>query len=100
MRCVNDASIGDMPPSTCLSDAFSARTASDASFTMSAYADQSGSSSRSQCDLLLGSFQNLTASIMFACSWLWLVIASVPRTALRRDVSDVAPAPPLPVRRG
>src|SRR4051794_227870 len=57
-----------MPPSSCGSDAFSARTACDASLTIAAYALQSGSSSRSQCDLLFGSFQNLTASIMWRAS--------------------------------
>ncbi len=60
--------MGEIPPSTCVSVAFSARTACDASLTIAAYALQSGSSSRSQCDLLLGSFQNLTASIMSGVS--------------------------------
>jgi len=41
-----------------------AATTRPARVTVSAKIDQSGSSSGSQCDLLLGSFQNIAASII------------------------------------
>ena len=53
-----------MPPSTRGSRGFSAAIASPASLAISAKRAQSGSSSKSQCDLLLGSFQSITASII------------------------------------
>src|SRR5688572_18377325 len=64
MRRMNAASIGEMPPSTRNSAGFSTDTASAASVTMSAKVRHSGSTSNAQCDLLLGSFQNITASII------------------------------------
>src|SRR3954468_15560907 len=51
-----------MPPSTFVRRGFSAGTASLARFTICANKLQSGSTSKSQCDLLLGSFQNITES--------------------------------------
>src|SRR5437868_7626364 len=59
---MNLGSMGEIPPSTPVSRGFSDLTASAASFVISAYIVHSGSSSKSQCDLLLGSFQNITAS--------------------------------------
>src|SRR4051812_4222767 len=53
-----------MPPSTRGSSGFSAATASAASVTIRENARHSGSCSKAQCDLLLGSFQNITASII------------------------------------
>ena len=53
-----------MPPSTRVSAGLSAFTAAAASCAICANLSQPGSSARSQCDLLFGSFQNLTASIM------------------------------------
>src|ERR1051325_3193345 len=64
MFWMNAGSSGDIPPSTRVKPGLSAATASAASLTISAYFLQSGSISKSQCDLLLGSFQNITASIM------------------------------------
>ena len=61
-------SIGDMPPSTRGSVGFTARMARPASCAISAKRVQSGSSSGSQCDLLLGSFQIIAASIMRVAS--------------------------------
>src|SRR5688572_17325421 len=52
-----------MPPSTRVSRGFSAATASAAILIIAANMVQPGSISKSQCDLLLGSFQNITASI-------------------------------------
>src|SRR4051794_22131755 len=57
-------SIGEIPPRTRVKLEFSLRTATDAVFTKSAYTRQPASSSKSQCDMLFGSFHSLTASIM------------------------------------
>src|SRR3954465_12977422 len=61
---MNPASIGEMPPSTRVIAGFSRPIASAARIVMFAKRLQSGSSSGSQCDLLLGSFQIIAASIM------------------------------------
>src|SRR5690349_18697201 len=60
---MNDGSMGEMPPSTRVRRGFSAATASVASLIMPANLVHPGSISKSQCDLLFGSFQNITASI-------------------------------------
>jgi hypothetical protein len=57
-------SMGEMPPSTRVSPGRSARTAPEAAWTVRAKIRHPSSTSKSQCDLLLGSFQNLTASII------------------------------------
>src|SRR5919108_765689 len=66
--------MGEIPPSTRSTFGFSAATAWAASLVMSANVRHSGSISKAQCDLLFGSFQNITASIMVTPSWalLWL----------------------------
>src|SRR4051812_40399872 len=64
IRWINAASIGEIPPRTRVSPEFSAATASAASVIIWANAFHSGSISKAQCDLLLGSFQNITASII------------------------------------
>src|SRR5919198_2179434 len=61
---INIGSMGEMPPSTRSTYGFSAATACAAIVIMCAKICQSGSSSKAQCDLLLGSFQNIIASIM------------------------------------
>src|SRR5919109_1589618 len=61
---INIGSMGEMPPSTRSRRGFSAATAAAASLIMLAKVRHSGSSSNAQCDLLFGSFQNITASIM------------------------------------
>src|SRR5437588_12398687 len=53
-----------MPPSTRISCGASSATACAPVRVVALYKFQAGSSSRSQWDLLLGSFQNITASIM------------------------------------
>ena len=55
--------MGDMPPSTRGSEGLAERIAAPARVTRSANRSQSGSTSGSQCDLLLGSFQIIAASI-------------------------------------
>src|SRR4051812_24422239 len=55
-------SIGEMPPRIRVSSGFSWRTATAASRTMRENASHSRSISKSQWDLLFGSFQNITAS--------------------------------------
>src|SRR5581483_11174937 len=61
---MNCGSIGEIPPSTWGRTPFSKRIARDARIVMSAKIRQSGSqSTKSQWDLLLGSFHNITASI-------------------------------------
>src|SRR5438093_9898853 len=55
-------SIGEIPPSTRVIRLASAETAVAAHFTMSPKIRHSGSSEKSQCEILLGSFQNITAS--------------------------------------
>src|SRR5829696_2716329 len=61
-RRMNLASMGEMPPSTFGREGFTCDTAAAAPFTISARIFHSGSSSKFQCDLLFGSFQNMTAS--------------------------------------
>jgi hypothetical protein len=61
MKC---GSIGEMPPSTRFTWGFAASIALAASITVVAKIDHSGSISGSQCDLLLGSFQIIAASII------------------------------------
>src|SRR2546421_13097400 len=56
--------MGEMPPSTWGMSGLTSRTARDASLTILANLNHSGSTSKSQCDLLLGSFQKVTASII------------------------------------
>src|SRR6478672_766154 len=58
--------MGEMPPSTMGSSGFSLRMALLAAMTMSENIFQSGSSLKSQCERLLGSFHNMTASTMHA----------------------------------
>src|SRR5919108_2875660 len=61
---INIGSMGEIPPSTRSTCGFSAATACAAILIICAKICQSGSSSKAQCDLLLGSFQNIIASIM------------------------------------
>ena len=61
--------MGDIPPRTRVTVEFSARTAAPASRVISAKRAHSGSSKGSQWDLLFGSFQILTASIIGAAPW-------------------------------
>src|SRR6185437_10573599 len=64
MRRINSGSIGEIPPSTRGRPGRSAAAACAARIVISEKMRQSGSrSTKSQCDLLLGSFQNITASI-------------------------------------
>src|SRR5581483_8567227 len=56
------ASMGEMPPRTFVIRGFSARTASHAAFTISLKMRHSGSTSKSQWDMLFGSFHSITAS--------------------------------------
>jgi hypothetical protein len=63
---MNSGSIGEMPPSTLVSAGCSAAVAALAAATMLANVVQSGSISKSQWDMLFGSFQNITASIIDA----------------------------------
>src|SRR3954453_10549458 len=67
-------SIGEIPPSTRSNPGASAATACPVKLAICPKAVQSGSNSRSQWDLLLGSFQIITASIMirflvYSCSF-------------------------------
>src|SRR3569833_956437 len=64
MRLMKPGSIGEMPPRTRGNVGWTERMALAASTAISAYRVLPGSSARSQCDLLLGSFQILAASIM------------------------------------
>src|SRR5215813_2245688 len=59
-------SMGEMPPSTSGSSGFSRRMAVAAATTISANIFQSGSSLKSQCERLFGSFHSMTASTMHA----------------------------------
>src|SRR4051812_13636486 len=59
---MKSGSIGEMPPRTQVMLLFDERTASAASRVMSENVRHSGSSSKSQCDRLFGSFQSITAS--------------------------------------
>src|SRR6476620_1573706 len=61
---MNFGSIGEIPPRTFGRAGFTCVTAAAAAFTMSEKIFHSGSSSKFQCDLLFGSFQNITASTM------------------------------------
>src|SRR3954464_6672965 len=63
MLSMNSGSMGEMPPSTRGRRGRSAWIASAASVTISANLLQSGSSAKSQWDLLLGSFHSIAASI-------------------------------------
>src|SRR5712671_1046868 len=62
MLSMKFASIGDIPPSTFKTAEFSEEIAWLESFTRSANKFQCGSISKSQWDLLFGSFQIITAS--------------------------------------
>src|SRR3954451_11112348 len=64
MLRMKDGSIGDMPPSTRGSVGWALRIAFPAASARLANMAQSGSIRMSQCDLLLGSFQILAASII------------------------------------
>jgi hypothetical protein len=59
MKC---GSIGEIPPRTRGSVGLTLRTACAASVVISENAFHSGSSSKSQWDMLFGSFQSITAS--------------------------------------
>src|SRR3954453_20143261 len=59
---MNPGSIGEMPPNTRFSFGLTSRIQSDATFTIFENTCHPGSISKSQCDLLLGSFQIITAS--------------------------------------
>ena len=63
MLRTNLASIGEIPPRTRVSEPFSPRTASPARMAMRANIFHSESISKSQWDLLFGSFHSFTASI-------------------------------------
>jgi hypothetical protein len=62
MRWMKSGSIGEMPPSTRFTSGLTLSIAFAASITVRPNSDQSGSTSGSQCDLLLGSFQIIAAS--------------------------------------
>src|SRR5690242_9441178 len=62
MRAMNLGSIGEIPPRTRGMCGFTSATASAAAIAMSANIRHSGSISKSQWDLLFGSFQIITAS--------------------------------------
>src|SRR3546814_9375957 len=62
----NAVSTGEVPPGTRCTRGFSAATAGAAVFAISAKASNSWSSSKSQWDLLFGSFQIITASSIFS----------------------------------
>src|SRR3954465_6911395 len=65
---MNLGSIGEIPPSAFGSFGLISATLAEASFTICANCFHSGSISKSQWDLLFGSFQNITASTMiFLC---------------------------------
>src|SRR5881227_919416 len=64
MRSRNEGSIGEIPPSTRGISGLTSAMALHAAIAISAKRLQSGSTSGSQCDLLFGSFQILTASII------------------------------------
>ncbi len=74
---MKSGSIGEMPPSTRGSPGASAAIACPAALQVSAKITQPGSASRSQWDLLFGSFQIIAASI----------IAGLPRARDRRRLS-------------
>src|SRR5947199_4252020 len=59
---MKSGSIGEIPPRTQVMLLFDARTASAARRVMSENVCHSGSSSKSQCERLFGSFQSITAS--------------------------------------
>src|SRR4051812_41834216 len=59
---MKSGSIGEIPPRTQVMLLFDERTASAARRVMSENVRHSGSSSKSQCDRLFGSFQSITAS--------------------------------------
>src|SRR2546423_14053136 len=61
---MNKGSIGEIPPRTRVMFEFADRMASPAEIAICANFVQSGSICGSQCDLLLGSFQIIAASIM------------------------------------
>src|SRR3954471_21964992 len=61
-------SMGEIPPSTIGSFGFARRIASTPARAMAANFFQSGSSLKSQCERLFGSFHNITASTM-ACDF-------------------------------
>src|SRR5947209_19166861 len=64
MLAIKIGSIGEMPPSTRGTDGLACAMALPALIVIFANRLQSGSISGSQCDLLLGSFQIMTASII------------------------------------
>src|SRR4051794_693287 len=66
MRSTNLGSIGEMPPNTRVTPGFTSATASAAATAISENLCHSGSISKSQCDLLFGSFQIMTASIIIS----------------------------------
>src|SRR4051812_35328567 len=72
MLRTNSGSIGDRPPKTRVSPGRSTDTDWAASLTISPKSFHSGSISKSQWDLLFGSFQNMTASIMAAPGLGWV----------------------------
>src|SRR5947199_3487773 len=59
---MKSGSIGEIPPRTQVMLLFDARTASAARRVISENVRHSGSSSKSQCERLFGSFQSITAS--------------------------------------
>src|SRR5579871_659251 len=63
---MKSGSIGEIPPRTRSTSGFAARIAVPAAIAIAANLDQPGSNSGSQCDLLLGSFQIIAASIICA----------------------------------
>src|SRR4051794_19822990 len=66
MRWMNSGSIGEIPPRTHGMPGETPRTASAARRVIVENVCHSGSSSKSQCERLFGSFHNITASIMIA----------------------------------
>src|SRR5207248_289096 len=63
MRRMKTGSIGEMPPSTRVNPGRASPTASELSRAMRPKMRHSGSSSKSQCERLFGSFQIIAASI-------------------------------------
>src|SRR3954454_18219857 len=98
-------SIGEMPPSTRVTE-LSARTAWDAALTKSAYTFHPASTSKSQWDMLFGSFQSLTAAITSMPPHFPWVVRSAPgslrgiHAASQHPHRLLRPVLPLPVPLG
>src|SRR3954462_12170356 len=91
-------SMGEMPPSTMGSLGLTRRIASTPASAMAANFFQSGSSLKSQCERLFGSFHNITASTM-ACDFLPLLLYAFFKVALLKESSDFQVEDVLPIAR-